>query len=47
METDVKVGTFSIPITKEAQEPGPGVYQILTNEHDGTSHKTLAFTPTF
>jgi len=34
---DNKIGTFSIPITKEAQHPGPGVYQIPTNDHDGNS----------
>jgi len=28
-------GTFSIPITKEAQPPGPNVYQIPTNDHNG------------
>ena len=28
-------GTFSIPITKTAQPPGPGVYQIPTNDHNG------------
>ncbi|KAF9262466.1 galactose mutarotase-like protein [Marasmius fiardii PR-910] len=31
----LKNGTFSIPITKTAQPPGPGVYQIPTNDHDG------------
>ncbi|KAF9444910.1 galactose mutarotase-like protein [Macrolepiota fuliginosa MF-IS2] len=31
----MKNGTFSIPITKDAQPPGPGVYQIPTNDHNG------------
>ncbi|GJE96237.1 galactose mutarotase [Phanerochaete sordida] len=31
----IKNGTFSIPITKDPQPPGPNVYQIPTNDHDG------------
>ncbi|TFK37170.1 galactose mutarotase-like protein [Crucibulum laeve] len=31
----LKNGTFSIPITKVAQPPGPNVYQIPTNDHNG------------
>ncbi|KAL0567837.1 hypothetical protein V5O48_014158 [Marasmius crinis-equi] len=30
-------GTFSIPITKDPQPAGPGVYQIPTNDHDALS----------
>jgi len=32
-------GTFSIPITKDPQPPGPDVYQIPTNEHNGKLQK--------
>ncbi|KAG7090153.1 hypothetical protein E1B28_011762 [Marasmius oreades] len=38
-------GTFSIPITKYAQPPGPGVYQIPTNDHDGQVCKTFHLLP--
>ncbi|EKM58454.1 uncharacterized protein PHACADRAFT_252787 [Phanerochaete carnosa HHB-10118-sp] len=31
----IKNGTFSIPITKYPQPPGPNVYHIPTNDHDG------------
>ncbi|PFH49359.1 hypothetical protein AMATHDRAFT_76218 [Amanita thiersii Skay4041] len=31
----LKNGTFSIPITKDAQPDGPNVYHIPTNDHDG------------
>ncbi|KAF9442065.1 galactose mutarotase-like protein, partial [Macrolepiota fuliginosa MF-IS2] len=30
----IKNGTFSIPITKDAQAAGPGVYQVPTNDHN-------------
>ncbi|KAI0784444.1 galactose mutarotase-like protein [Abortiporus biennis] len=31
----IKNGTFSIPITQNAQPDGPNVYHIPTNDHDG------------
>lgn len=31
----IKNGTFSIPITKLPQPPGPNVYHIPTNDHNG------------
>ncbi|EIN08587.1 galactose mutarotase-like protein [Punctularia strigosozonata HHB-11173 SS5] len=31
----IKNGTFSMPITKDAQPDEPGVYHITTNDHDG------------
>ncbi|KAJ3571129.1 hypothetical protein NP233_g3966 [Leucocoprinus birnbaumii] len=39
----IKNGTFSIPITKDAQPPGPNVYTIPTNDHDGqvTLHSSI------
>ncbi|KXN83299.1 Aldose 1-epimerase, partial [Leucoagaricus sp. SymC.cos] len=39
----IKNGTFSIPITKNAQPPGPNVYQIPTNDHNGevTLHSSI------
>jgi len=39
----IKNGTFSIPITKDAQPPGPNVYQLPTNDHDGqvTLHSSI------
>ncbi|PSS05472.1 hypothetical protein PHLCEN_2v3754 [Hermanssonia centrifuga] len=38
-----KLGTFSIPITKDPQPDGPNVFHIPTNDHDGRTILSIIY----